>query len=146
MHSPEAEALFQRENAEVHAERTELTARLAALPKQFAGQHVEASKKCAAAAERETEAEDQLQIAKSALRTARHAAEILENEERRARWGCEHSLRESADPRLAEFAQWCNGVADLARGAWSARPVVEGPFVDHGTEGWPHLGDKRRLD
>lgn len=135
LHSPEAARLCESQDAELRAERLEHAQCLAALPKKYAGLHVEASKRCAAAAEHEVEAQDALKIAQGVLRSARHAAELLEAEERRARWGAEHALRETADPRLADFAQWCDGVADLARGAWSARPVVEGRSWITGAKG-----------
>lgn len=124
--SPEAEKLFERESAELQAERAELAQRLAGLPKRFAAQHAEAVKIAAAAAEREVEAASALQLAKDALRDARHAGEVLLVQERSARFETERSLRESADGRLQMFADWCLNTADLARGAWSARPVVEG--------------------
>lgn len=142
--SPEAENLFSRETEELRAERAELASRLAGLPKKYAGQHTAAVKQCAADAEAEVAAEDALRLAREKLLASRNVANAAQVHERQERWECEHALRASADPRLQEFADWCQSVADLARGAWSARPVVEGKSWVTGERGgisWATNGD-----
>ena len=142
--APRGEALFSREAEELKTERTELSLRLAGLPTKYVAQHAAAVKVAAAAAEREVEAEAALQIARESLAKARHAAEVLAVRERTERFEDERELRETADPRLGEFATHCDDVAALARDAFATMPMIAGRSWLTGEKGsivWTSNGD-----
>lgn len=125
-HSPEADALFGREAEETTAERTALVATLSGLPTKYAALHGAAEKQIVAdAAEVET-ARAALRAAEAKLAASQGVGNQHETHERNERFEAERTLRETADPRLAQFAGDCADLEQLANSAFHARVALGG--------------------
>ena len=131
--SPEADAIFGREAEELAAERTALVATLAGLPKRFAALHATAEMQIIADVGLVEVARLALVAAEARLAASKGIADQHEHTERTARFEAERDLRESADPRLAQFATDCDDLSQLANSAFHARIAL-------GTKNW--MGQK----
>ena len=122
--SPEGQALLERDEAVLIAERAALVKRLAACPAKFAAAQAEAGKRAETAAKALHAAESALHAARDEVvsATAQNlAADVGEANERQE---LERELRETADPRLAEFSAHALDLDGLVNSCFASYPVV----------------------
>ena len=122
--SVEGQALLERDESQIVAERKLLAKRLAACPAKYAAAQVAAGRRGEAAAKALAGAESALHAARDGYAEACRAtlsADVAEATERQA---LERELREGADPRLAELAGHCDELGGVANSCFAHRPVA----------------------
>ena len=122
--SPEGQALLDRDEAVLIAERKTLVTRLVACPAKYAAAQAAAARLGVTAAKVLAEAESALHAARDGYAEACRVTLSADVGEANERHELERALRELADPRLAELAGHCDELAGVANSCFAHRPVA----------------------